>query len=621
MGIPMSSSINRRAVDLTGLLLMVGLAIAISVSQAASPPAGTTTAYPAAVETPEQSQAKIAKLIEQLGDKQYLVRQAAQNELSRIGPDAFDALTQAESNSDIEICSRAKYLVQQIRIEFVSENDSPQVKQILRDYDRQEDDRRLYKMQELAMLPRDLGLPALCRLVRFEKSPLLSKHAALLILGLPTVSTGRRALRGKSIEINLASCTRPGAHWLRGYIEFIRDPMQGTPAWDRWVNEELAAIEAGSDLDVDSVLLLEKRFARFLDQKLQRHDLAVEMMRRMLAQETGDPFTLKSLVDWFVQARAWDLIDDAARRFEHVFASDPLLMYTAAHAKQAQGQQKDADALAEKAFQLVPVDLKEHHETATQLMHRGIFDYSEREFRHVIAKAPPETSEATDAQSELAEMLHDEELDLAAVEVLRPLVTLMKSDKEVKQRMAGSNHMFVPAARMHFFYACDAAAHQKLEERQKELDEAVAHDPKDADVLIALYESSRGDQARRKQAVALIRDAEEKFRAEIAQQPNNFSVYNELAWTLGNTIGDFDAAIQYSEKSIAIVAEITRNQGSREEGGYIDTLAHCYAGKGDFETAVKYQARAHELEPHTLQIARALEQFTEQLENERKETP
>ena len=43
-----------------------------------------------------------------------------------------------------------------------------------------------------------------------------------------------------------------------------------------------------------------------------------------------------------------------------------------------------------------------------------------------------------------------------------------------------------------------------------------------------------------------------KFRAEIAQQPNDVAVYNELAWTLGNTIGDFDAAIQYSEKSIAV---------------------------------------------------------------------
>ena len=69
--------------------------------------------------------------------------------------------------------------------------------------------------------------------------------------------------------------------------------------------------------------------------------------------------------------------------------------------------------------------------------------------------------------------------------------------------------MFVPAAHMHFFYACEAAAHQKLEERRKELDAAVVEDPKDADVLIALYESSQGDQARRKQAIALIRDAEE----------------------------------------------------------------------------------------------------------------
>ena len=112
----MTSSVNRRAANSTGMLSMVGLALAISVSQAASPPAETARALPAAAETPEQSQARIAKLIEQLGDKQYLVRQAAQNELSRIGPDAFDALTQAESNADIEICSRAKYLVQQIRI-------------------------------------------------------------------------------------------------------------------------------------------------------------------------------------------------------------------------------------------------------------------------------------------------------------------------------------------------------------------------------------------------------------------------------------------------------------------------------------------------------------------------
>jgi tetratricopeptide (TPR) repeat protein len=173
----------------------------------------------------------------------------------------------------------------------------------------------------------------------------------------------------------------------------------------------------------------------------------------MLAQESGDPITLKALVDWYVQAGAWDLVDEAAARFEHVFTSDPLLMYTAAQSKHAQGRNKEADEMAEKAFQLIPTDLEQHFETARLLMHRGIFEYSEREFRHVIAKAPPETKAATDAQLELAEMLHDQEQELAAAEVLHSLVTLIETDNSVKQRMDDSSRMFVPAARMHFFYA------------------------------------------------------------------------------------------------------------------------------------------------------------------------
>jgi tetratricopeptide (TPR) repeat protein len=585
-----------------------------SNSQAASPPAKPAGAHSVAAETPEELQVRIAKLIEQLGDKQYLVRQAAQDELNRIGPDAFDALSQAENNSDIEICSRAKYLVQQIRIEFVSESDSPQIKQILRDYDRQDDDRRLQKMQELAMLPRDLGLPALCRLVRFEKSPLLSKHGALLILGLPVVSASRTAAQGRSIEINLASCTRPAAKWLRAYVQFCRDPKQGAAAWDNFVNDELAAVESTSEWDSDSVLLLEQRFGRFFEQKLHRHDLAVELMHRMLALESGDPVSLKSLVDWYVQCQAWDLIDEAAKRFDHVFTSDPLLMYTAAHAKQAQHQNKEADELAEKAIQLVPQQLEQHVEMARVLMQHGLFEYCEREYRYVIEKAPPETKAAINSQMRLAEMLHDQEHELAAADVIHSLVSLMDSDEKVKQQILNdSDELFVPAARMHFFYACDAAAHHQLDEQRKHLDQAIVHDPKDADVLIALFETSRDDPVRRKRALALIHDADEKFRADIAQQPNNFVLYNMVAWLLGNTVGDFDQAVQYSQKSIALAGT--------EEGGFIDTLAHCYAGGGDYESAVKYQIRAQELDPHTLQITRALEQFTAQLEKKRQDAP
>ena len=614
MGGPMKAFFSRSSSCFAGTLLSVLLWLPVTGLQAASPPAKPVGAHSAAAETPEELQVRIAKLIEQLGDKQYLVRQAAQDELNRIGPDAFDALSQAENNADIEISSRARYLVQQIRIEFVSESDSPQIKQILRDYDRLDEDRRLQKMQELAMLPRNLGLPALCRLVRFEKSPLLSKHSALLILGLPVVSASRTAAQGRSIVINLASCTRPGAKWLRAYVQFCRDPKQGAAAWDTFVNDELAAVESTSEWDSDSVLLLEQRFARFFEQKLHRHDLAVELMHRMLALESGDPISLKSLLDWYMQCQAWDLIDEAAKRFDHVFASDPLLMYTAAHAKQAQHQSKEADQLAEKAFQLVAPGLDQHAEMAKNvLMRHGLFEYCEREFRYIIEKAPPETKAAIDAQMDLAEMLHDQEHDLAAAEVMHSLVSLMESDETVKQQLNDPDRLFVPAARMHFFYACDAAAHHQLDEQRKHLDQAIAHDPKDADVLIALFETSRDDPVRRKRALALIHDADEKFLAEITQQPNNFVLYNMVAWLLGNTVGDFDQAVQYSQKSIALVGA--------EEGGFIDTLAHCYAGGGDYESAVKYQIRAQELDPHTLQITRALEQFTAQLEKKRQDAP
>ena len=96
---------RRSTACFTAIVFSLGCWLVASELLAASPPMDPAAAHAATAETPEQLQARVAKLIEQLGDKQYLVRQAAQDELSRIGPDAFDALTQAESNSDIEICA------------------------------------------------------------------------------------------------------------------------------------------------------------------------------------------------------------------------------------------------------------------------------------------------------------------------------------------------------------------------------------------------------------------------------------------------------------------------------------------------------------------------------------
>jgi hypothetical protein len=145
---------------------------------------------------------------------------------------------------------------------------------------------------------------------------------------------------------------------------------------------------------------------------------------------------------------------------------------------------------------------------------------------------------------------------------------------------------------------------------RKHLDEGIVHDSKDADILIDLYHDSGVSAERRKQIVRMIHDVTEKFRGEIVQSsadeiPYQSTPYNQYAWLVANTEGDFDLAVQYSHKSLEIMPDTA---------SYLDTLAHCYAAKRDFKNAVQYQARAAELEPHTMQIQRSLKRFQAELE-------
>ena len=57
-----------------------------------------------------------------------------------------------------------------------------------------------------------------------------------------------------------------------------------------------------------------------------------------------------------------------------------------------------------------------------------------------------------------------------------------------------------------------------------------------------------------------------------------------------------------------------------DNAGYYDTLAHVYAAKGDLKSAIKYETKAAELEPHTEAIRRQLEEFRKKL-NENRVSP
>ena len=99
---------------------------------AAEQPAPVTKTKAAAT---GQAEKRIEQLIAQLGDKDYNVRQRAQDELAKLGFLAFDALNAASNHEDFEIASRARYLLRLIRTQWTTDKDPPETRKLLEGYE------------------------------------------------------------------------------------------------------------------------------------------------------------------------------------------------------------------------------------------------------------------------------------------------------------------------------------------------------------------------------------------------------------------------------------------------------------------------------------------------------
>ncbi|HUY36720.1 MAG TPA: tetratricopeptide repeat protein [Pirellulales bacterium] len=572
---------------------------------------------PAAVETPgvEADEAsatagRIARLIEQLGDGDYFVRERAQQELVQIGFEAFDALSAAEDHDDVEVAARAKYLVRTMRIDWTAEGDPAEVKSLLLTYPSANETARLELIKRLAALPDDKGLLVLCRIVRFERSTLLSKQAAVAVLDQkPDGEAWPR--RERAIRQGIGSSTRAGAEWLKTYLASRADPAAAVDAWRRRAEaEEKTLSETPRQTNHEIVAALRRKQAALLRQ-LDRRDEAVAAMLRIVSLEQGEPQTLTELVDWLVEQQAWSVLDEVHQRFADQFKSDPMLMYTLAQARLAQGDEARALALAGAALALNDADQQAHYVLYVPLQQRHWVRWAEQELRRTIEIGPPTSVWTISGQSVLAELLHDRGDDLAAAQLAEAAVTSMEAN--ISAGRAADNRRLELGrlkARLYFFRACDVVSPKAVvspeagAKRIEHLRAAAKHDPTDADVLIALYRIPHPEPELRKQTLEWISAAATEFRRRIQQDPDEETHYNQLAWLIANTEGDFQEALNCSRKSL----ELRPN-----DPGLLDTLGRCYYALGDLENAVKYQSKAVELNPHSGLMNKQLALFREEL--------
>ncbi len=565
---------------------------------------------------------RIAALIELLGDSQYTVRQRAQDELIKIGFDAFDALRAAETSDDPEIAMQAGYLVRMIRVNWTSEDDPREIQLILNDYETQPVDRRMLRLKQLAELPGGQGLEWLCRMVRFEESPVLSKQAALAIIRQePPSSDEDRRARAARITRHMERSNRPAARWLLCDLQAQDDPAAALETWSELTRAERHTLDAhpqetNSRIVVD--LLLHK--VALLD-RLGRTDEIDDVMHEMVLCERGDAESLGELVEWLAKRQAWPIVDEVAVRFAATFELDAMLLYTLAEARRAQGEQARADESAAKALKLGGDNPLEHLDVASRLLGRGLTEWSDRELRHVIALGPMASPASIQARLILSDSLHDRLRDREAGDVIKELIVAIDNDANVRQQakllLQQQRHrrsVDFLRARMHFYHACDAKQQDRLDEQRALLDKAIEQEPSDLDVIIALYRLNDDDPAHRQRLLKLIQSVVDTCQTAIEEDPDDPVNYNEVAWLIANTEGDVDEAVRLSNKSVEMVRiEATSDADFKRLGGYLDTLAHCYFAKQDYANAVKYQTEAAKLDPHTRAIGRQLQVFRDAL--------
>ena len=209
-------------------------------------------------------------------------------------------LGEAAESEDLEIAGRARRLLALMRVQWADKGDPPEVKQLLRDYELQNAEGRRAAMVSLAELPGAAGVPALCRLVRYEKSGVLSKHAAILLLagdlsgGTLFASEGMEAMAPKKemaqrLRANLAGSRRTAAAWLLAWARSAKDSAVMADPWSRLVEAEQALWQASPSQSSPEILAALRRIQVAWLQKLGHTQELLAAIDRLVQLEKSDP--------------------------------------------------------------------------------------------------------------------------------------------------------------------------------------------------------------------------------------------------------------------------------------------------------------------------------------------
>ena len=557
---------------------------------------------------------KVLALIGQLGDEQYAVRRRAEEDLIHLGPDAFDQLKLAEDSADLEISERARYIVQQMRVEWVRPEDTAEVRRVLDRYGDLTEADRNKRLSRLAELKDGEGLPALCRIARLEPSPQVARRAALVILKRDPTAVATASLVD-ACRRELGTSERAPAVWIQLWLREGADRAATLADWNTALEAEALLVkEESPETSVDVVYTLMKRRLDMCHELglLDETTAALLRLTTLTMGKTASNQSISNLawaLRWIIDNKRWDVLDQVVeQRRDEIFGNRLLLYYVAAATSRA-GRSDEADDLSQRAFDVDdPFEAAGRVAAGGALVELGFIEWAEREYRRALDDLPVVSLESLAARREWATWLHDREEHKKAADVLGEFFDAMAEDAPARRRivrqMDGRQYMNPLAARREYYLACHFEARKEFDRQREQLEKAWGQYEDDPDILISMYRLPGADDAFKAATKARIEEMSRKHLALIQQNPEDPTLFNQWAWLVSNTEGDFAKAVEYSRRSLEL---------SPEEPSYLDTLGRCYYAAGDLESAAKSQRRAVELSPHYEVMQRQLAQFEREL--------
>ena len=571
--------------------------------------------------------AEIDALITQLGNTDFAVRETASARLAALGAEASDALlAAAESNADLEVALRARWLVESLPLALA--DDPPEVAAMLDRFRRSDFNDRVQIMHRLLRLEDDMGIEPLARIVRLERTDTGSRiAAALLAREWQPEDPVWPGLRDR-ITTGLGPSGRTTARLLHAVIDVSRadSPAAATPAIDA-VAATIAALgpsEAEPAADgpaiedpTDASLGRAKTlwiFRRCLIQMFvaagRRTEALAEAGRLFTAcaDSASEAELIAAELIWLTDHNLPEAVDLLAERLAVDDVDfQPLVGYSAAVAWRRRGDEAHAVILAERAHARLSdeaADASRRLQAAMLLARWGAADWSHREYTALIDDPETPVGEFALAGILCAEFLNEQQRHAEAAALLHRVLDGREGEDMDQILMRLERDPRAMRSRMLFFGSRAQAVSGNAAEERRLLEESLRAYSKDVDSLIACYHLSAGSAERRAEAKARVARALEQIDEEIQALPDDANGYNEYSWLVANTEGDIRKAIRYSKRSL---------EHAFDTSSYLDTLAHCRAAAGDLRAAVRTQLLAMRQEPHNPAIRRNLAQFEKAL--------